>query len=132
MLEEEMCDTEIETYEECSTPVDLLDKVIAELKDIQLWCKEHGLQKSPIVTQKIAYASAVREFLLTGNNVNQLGRLGTDKLIGDVIIYMLLEESNNKDLKRFIRKIDSVCFKDYFEYSMFRNNINRIKPAKIA
>jgi len=119
-----------EVFEEDVTPVTFLDRVIAELKDTQLWCKENGLQKSTIVTQKISYASSVREFLLTGNNVDQLGRLGICKLVGDTMVQMLLEESNNKDLKRFIRKIDSICFEDYFEYTMFRNNIVRLNPTK--
>lgn len=103
-----------------------LDEIINELKEIQIWCLDNKLGKRGLVTKKIAYASSVREFLRCGKNHSQFARAGGRKTIAGVSECILLEETNNNELKRFIRRIDTNTFLSRQEYIKFKNAPERL------
>lgn len=114
--------------------LEYLDNAISDLKDIQVWMVDNGNEKLTTVRDKIAYASSVREFLLTFNCETHLARLGGtyEMLVSGKpnTIYYLLEETVNKDLRAFIRRVNSNVFNNYLALVAYRTVNNRLRSSK--
>lgn len=101
--------------------INKLDATIADLKATQIWHLEQGRCKNSIVKTKIEYASALREYLVTGTVKDHLGRLeGTYKFSNDIERYYLIEDSSKRSVRSFVRKMNMLIFKDFTDMDIFR------------
>ena len=111
--------------------VNKLDAIIADLKNIQLWHLENKRNKNQYIKQHIEYASCVREWLLNGEVRSHLGRLGgTYKFKNGVICYYLIEDTDNKATRAFVRKINMLAFDDCLSRDAFRIDSFRVSGNK--
>ena len=101
--------------------LDKLNATIAHLKATQTWHLEQGRCKSPIVKTNIEYASALREYLMTDTVKDHLGRLdGVYKFPNDVERCYLIEDSNNRSVRSFVRKMNMLVFDNFRDMDEFR------------
>jgi len=101
--------------------VNKIDAVIADLKNIQVWHIENGKEKNPLIKFNIEYASSLREYLLTGTVKSHLGRLGgTYKFKNDVERYYLIEDSDKRSVRSFVRKMNHIAFDNFRDMDRFR------------
>lgn len=109
--------------------IKFLKEVIAELKDIQLYCKEKGLSKRVNVKTKLAYANSLKEYIesdYSGVSTHK-GRLGDTYMLGDgVRLHYLIEESCKKDICVFVRRLNNKVFNTIAQIEQFRYLRDRI------
>ena len=111
--------------------IEKIDRVIAELKEVQLWHKRTGREKNILVQFNIEYASSLREYLLIGTVKDHLGRLGgTYKFKDDVIRYYLIEDSDKRTVRTFVRKMNRIAFDNFRDMDRFRTLTVRTMDIK--
>lgn len=90
-----------------------LNKQIEELSEIVRYLKKNN-KPHRIVSYKLAYAYAVKEFLITGRNINHKGRGRNSSYLWmrprDSAYYRLIEEINNPDLSKFCYRVMQQMF----------------------
>ena len=82
--------------------------------------------KNNAVRSEIAFLHSVLEFIKEGKNEIHLGRLSRQmKFKSNECIAILIEESSNKDIRRFCKRIIETVFPTYIDYLAFAQNANR-------
>jgi len=110
--------------------IEVLKKMKAELVDTQKYCIDKNIGKKQYITYKISYLDAMLEYLLTGYNDNNFGRID-----GEIAYYnehgekmfvnKLVEDINNKDMKRFVNKVCKIAFYSYYQRIVFQESPSR-------
>ena len=84
--------------------------------------------KNDVLRLKIEYINCLKEYLITGNCVNHKGRLDGIYTFkpSEYKFHYLIEETINRDLRAFVRKIEHEYFKTPEEVFKFRGHRSRI------
>jgi len=103
-----------------------LNALLKELVSTQTWLLDNNKEKKPAVANKIAYLNSVKEYLLYGITFSQHARSQQTYFLDSKTYYYLLEDIANKDLNRFIRKVNRIAFDTMVDLSEFRYLESRV------